>query len=290
MSKPRAALGHLAADAPKAEDAQRGVMDVGPEQQHRAPRLPAVLADVVVALGDAPRGGHQQGKGGVGGRLGQHARRYCRRRRRGGCRPDVDVVEADREVADHLELRPGAIEQLVVDSSVTIDSKPSTPATRRSSSSRGGGQSSGQTSASVCAAMRARPSSEIRRETNTRGRASEVIGRTTISPRAARTVANHAAWPPRSEQRMGVATEPQIDARYRELERHFATGKRSRTASTRTSTSSRTTARAATPAARARRCTCWSRSRSAASCAGTSATPRSASATGSFWSPATPSR
>ena len=103
------------ADPPEADDAERRAVDVRPEQQQRPPRLPAAGADVAIALGHAPGGGHQQRQGEVGGRLGQDARRVADGDAAPRARGDVDVVEADRVVADDPELRPGRVEELVVD-------------------------------------------------------------------------------------------------------------------------------------------------------------------------------
>ena len=149
---------HRLADPPEADDAERRAVDVRPEQQQRAPRLPAAVADVAVALGDAPRGGHQQRQGEVGGRLGQDARRVADRRRRAAAQAgDIDVVEADGVVADDLELRPGRVEELVVDPvGEQRQRRRRSPRPRRSSSSRGGGSSSGQMSASQVVADRRR--------------------------------------------------------------------------------------------------------------------------------------
>ena len=95
--------------------AERRAVDIGAQQQHRTPRPPAAVADVAVALGQPSRGGHQQRPGQVGGRLGQDARRVADGDPPPGARRDVDVVEADGVVADDLELRPGGVEELVVD-------------------------------------------------------------------------------------------------------------------------------------------------------------------------------
>ena len=108
-------FGHLTADAPEADDAQRGVVDVRPEQQQRSPGQPAARANVVVALGQPPGRGHQQRPGEVGRRLGQHARRIADRDAAARAGGHVDVVEADGEVADHPEAWASGVEQLVVD-------------------------------------------------------------------------------------------------------------------------------------------------------------------------------
>ena len=67
-----------------------------------------------MAIDQPPRRGDEQTEGHVGGGVGQHAGRVAdrdaaRRRRR-----HVDVVEADRVIADHLEPR-GRVEQGGVD-------------------------------------------------------------------------------------------------------------------------------------------------------------------------------
>src|SRR5688572_12991731 len=109
------APGELAADAPEADDPQGRAMKVDAHEEHRSPGAPLAIADVVDALRDPARGGREEGEGEVGGRLGQDARRVPRGDAAASERGDVDVVEADGEVADHLQLRAGGVEQLVVD-------------------------------------------------------------------------------------------------------------------------------------------------------------------------------
>ena len=106
---------HLAADAPEPDDPERRAVDVDAHQQHRPPRAPAAVANVVDPLGDPARGRHEQGEREVGGRLGQDAGRVAGRDAAPGAGVDVDVVEADREVAHDLQLRAGRVEKLVVD-------------------------------------------------------------------------------------------------------------------------------------------------------------------------------
>ena len=103
------------ADPPEADDPERRAVDVRSEQQQRPPRLPLAVADVPVALGQAPGRGHQERPGEVGGRLGQDARRVADSDPARGARRDVDVVEADRVVADHLQPRTSGVEERVVD-------------------------------------------------------------------------------------------------------------------------------------------------------------------------------
>ncbi len=105
----------LPADAPEPDDAQRRARDVATQQQQRSPGHPAVVAHEGVGLGDAPRDRQQQREREVRGRLREHARRIAHRDAATRARGDIDVVVADREVADDLELRPGGVQQLVVD-------------------------------------------------------------------------------------------------------------------------------------------------------------------------------
>src|SRR5258705_715623 len=106
---------HGLADPAEADDADRRSVDVGSHQEHRAPRLPVAGADVTVPFDEPPGGGHQQAPGEVRGWLREHAGGVADRDSARGAGWDVDVVEADREVADDLQLRAGAVEELVVD-------------------------------------------------------------------------------------------------------------------------------------------------------------------------------
>ena len=83
-------------------------MNVAPEHHLRPPRSPSTGAHVAIALGDSPRGRHQQPKGEVGGGLGQDARRVADRdagASRGG---EVDIVDAHGQVADRAKPRQRA--------------------------------------------------------------------------------------------------------------------------------------------------------------------------------------
>ena len=115
MSQPRAAaLGQGVADAAHADDAERPAGEVLAEMAERLPRLPLAGQAVVVPLDEPAGGGDQQAEGHVGGGVGQHAGRVADGDAAGRGRRDVDVVEADRVVADHLEARRG-VEQGGVD-------------------------------------------------------------------------------------------------------------------------------------------------------------------------------
>ena len=107
--------GDRLADPPEADDAQGRAVDVGAEEQVRAPGPPLAGADKAVALGDPPSGGEHQGPGQIGRRLGQRARRVADRDPASSTGRDVDVVVADGVVADHPELWTGRVQQLLVD-------------------------------------------------------------------------------------------------------------------------------------------------------------------------------
>ena len=86
------------------------MVHVGSVQQHRTPRLPAILADEFVPFGDAPRRGQQEREGEVGGRLGQHAGGISHGDAVAGAGRNVDVVDAHPVVADDFELWPSPLE------------------------------------------------------------------------------------------------------------------------------------------------------------------------------------
>ena len=106
---------HGLADPPEADDPERRSVDVRTQQQQRTPRPPLAVADVSIALRQPTCGRHQQRPGEIGGGLGQDARRVADRDPAPGAGRDIDVVEADRVVADHLQRRAGGIQQLVID-------------------------------------------------------------------------------------------------------------------------------------------------------------------------------
>ena len=158
-------------------------MDVLAQQQQRAPGPPAALADVVVALGKrratAISSANARSAVVSVSTPGVLPTGTPRRVQAG----DVDVVEADREVADDLELRPGRVQQLVVHPvgqqrqhavharDTRAAARPAAAAARPS-----------QTSASRRRAARRRPASGIRRVTKTRGRSVASLSRRSRAP------------------------------------------------------------------------------------------------------------
>ena len=127
MSQPRGSGGPARTDAAHADDAERAAGQVLPEMAERFPGLPFAGNAVLVPLDQPAGGADEQAKGHVGRGVGQHARRVADRdAARGGGR-HVDVVEADREVADHLQ--PGrASSRAASILSVRSDTRPSQPA------------------------------------------------------------------------------------------------------------------------------------------------------------------
>src|SRR5262245_46736658 len=71
----------------------------------RFPGPPLSRKSVLMPFDDAARRADEQGKVHVGGGIGQHAGRIAHANAALGACRDVDVVEADREVADDLEPR-----------------------------------------------------------------------------------------------------------------------------------------------------------------------------------------
>src|SRR5262249_24154484 len=93
------------ADPSHPDDAERATDEVLAEPAQWIPRLPAAVTRILCTFAQPSGGCQQQGNGDVCSRLGEHARGVadadaplC-----GGSQ--VDVVESDREIADHLQLR-----------------------------------------------------------------------------------------------------------------------------------------------------------------------------------------
>ena len=101
------------ADAPHAQNAQCGAMDVGTSKQVVAPFGPQTSTQVMLAFGDASCGRHQQRKTKVGGGFGQHIRRVSGENagRCHGCQ--VKIVVANRHVGADFECRTGGQNLLV---------------------------------------------------------------------------------------------------------------------------------------------------------------------------------
>ena len=96
---------HGPADGAEANDAERRLMDILAEQERGSPTRPASFANGALGLGDAARGGEEQGEGEVRRRFGEDARgvrdddaapRRC---------VDIDMVVADGHGADRAQAR-----------------------------------------------------------------------------------------------------------------------------------------------------------------------------------------
>ena len=114
ISNPDGALGHGLADAPGADDGERGAVDVGADPALRLPRAPLAVARVLAGLDDAAGDREHERPGEVGGRVGEHVGRVADLDVAGRRRLEVDVVEADRVVGHRAQLR-GGVQQLRVD-------------------------------------------------------------------------------------------------------------------------------------------------------------------------------
>ena len=101
------------------------------------PTATAAGADDAFALAESASRHQDEAERDVGGRVGEHARRVRRNDTALAARCDVDVVVADGDVGDDLELGAGGVEELAVDAFGEQASRmASAPATRRRSSSR----------------------------------------------------------------------------------------------------------------------------------------------------------
>src|SRR6478752_8913831 len=109
-------LGDGAPDAAVTEDAQGSAGAEVQADEHPGPPDPGLPgADEPVALGDAPGGGQDQGEGVVGAGPVEHAGGVGDGDTGGVRRGQVDVVVADGDVRDGLQLRSGGREQVGVD-------------------------------------------------------------------------------------------------------------------------------------------------------------------------------
>src|SRR5207302_1448807 len=103
-----------AADPAEADHAEGLAVDVGAPQEVPFPRLPLSGARIGVGLDDPAGGGHQQREGEIGGGLGEDVGRVGDDDAASGGGGDVDVVVADGDVRDDLQVgRRG--QHLVID-------------------------------------------------------------------------------------------------------------------------------------------------------------------------------
>lgn len=109
------APGHRDADPAGADDAERLAAQVHAEQVEHAPLPRGAGPDDALALAEAARRHEHEPEGGVGGRVGEHAGGVRRDDAAPGARGDVDVVVADGDIGDDLELVACRIEEFVVD-------------------------------------------------------------------------------------------------------------------------------------------------------------------------------
>ena len=120
---------------PMPDDAQGLALQAAAEEEEHAPLPRLAGADDAFALAESASRHEEEAERDVGGRLGEHAGRVRRDDTALAARRDVDVVVADGDVRDDLELGAGGVEELAVDRSVSRLRMASAPATRRRSSS-----------------------------------------------------------------------------------------------------------------------------------------------------------
>ena len=107
--------GERLADVAHADDAQPAALDARAEHVEHAPLPRRAAADDPLAFTEAT-GGHQHERHrDVGGGLGEHTRGVRADHATRRARRDVDVVVADGDVGDDLQLRAGGVEEGVVD-------------------------------------------------------------------------------------------------------------------------------------------------------------------------------
>ena len=98
------ASGHLLPDATHAQDAERGVMYVGAEELFELPTGPLAIAQIALRLADAACCGEDQGPGEVGGGIVKHARGIGRHHAMLGTGGEVEIIEADGDVAYRFQI------------------------------------------------------------------------------------------------------------------------------------------------------------------------------------------
>ncbi len=102
--EPAGPLGDFLADASQPDDAEGCMVDIPAKQEGWSPRFPVSGPNIVGRFHDAASSRHQQCPGHVGRCFSEHARRVAYQHAMGGGRIDIDVVVANGEVADHVEL------------------------------------------------------------------------------------------------------------------------------------------------------------------------------------------
>ena len=132
-----AAGGDARADPAEADDPEPAAAQVVADHEVEAPGPGSPGADQPLPLAQPAAGGEDQGEGEVGGGVVEDAGRVGDDDPAPRAGREVDVVEADGDVADAAQLRPGGVEELVVDAVVEHrQATTSAPATRARSSSR----------------------------------------------------------------------------------------------------------------------------------------------------------
>jgi hypothetical protein len=106
---------HRLPDSAVADQAERQTGEASPQHQVRCPDPVLAPADQPVALRDAAEQRQHQRDRQLGSRLGQHVRGIRHDDAAAPARVEVDVVHADGVVRDDPQLRPGGVEQLLVD-------------------------------------------------------------------------------------------------------------------------------------------------------------------------------
>ena len=111
----RRLLGHRAADAADADEAELLAAQLHAEHVIERPAAPLAGAHHALAFAEPPRDREDQAPGEIGARVGQHVGRVGHDNAARAAGGDVDVVVADGDVGDDLQLRPGGIEHRGID-------------------------------------------------------------------------------------------------------------------------------------------------------------------------------
>ena len=122
-------FGHLSANPAKSDDPDGGMVDVWPDQERWPPGLPFAGADIIDSFNHAAGRSHQERPREVGGRFGQDAGVLQTMTSVRGGGVDIDIVVADGEVGDHLQLRV-CFDNWASIGSVTSEMMPSRPLIR----------------------------------------------------------------------------------------------------------------------------------------------------------------
>jgi hypothetical protein len=107
--------GHRASDAADTDEAELLASQFHTKQVVKCPAAPRARTHLTLTLAESARNCENEAPGEIRTRVGEHVRRVGHNHAARSAGRQIDVVVADRNIADRLQLRPGGVEHGRID-------------------------------------------------------------------------------------------------------------------------------------------------------------------------------